>query len=125
MQVTCIMANEISLSLSLSASKNAAAVSVTYSGTMTMTGDQFISNVQIVGTSNEALVVGDVSTLGWIVCKNLDATNYVEIFLDASNTQLVAKLLPGEPCLFKPGSVTVYARANTGSCNVQVTALEL
>lgn len=125
MQIACIMANEISLSLSLTAQKNAAVVTGTYSGTMTMAGDQFIGNVQIVGTSNEALVLGDVSTMGWIMVKNLDATNYVEVFLDSGNTQLVAKLLAGEPCLFKPGAVSVYARANTAACNCLVVAIEL
>jgi hypothetical protein len=118
------MANEISVGLSLTVNKNGASATVTEALSETMTGDNFINNVQAVGTSNEALVFGDVSAGGWVVCKNLDPTNYVEIFLDASNAQCVAKLLPGEACKFKPNAA-VYARANTGACNVQVLSTEL
>lgn len=125
MPVVCIMANEIQVSLTLTVSKNGATATATFNLTETMAGDQFISNVQIVGTSNEALVVGDVTTVGWVVCKNLDATNYVEIFLDNSNAQLVAKLLPGQATIFKPGTTTLFARANTSSVNTQVFLVEL
>lgn len=120
------MANEINLNLTLSVSKNGASSSFTVSKVIDMTGDQFINNVQIVGTSNEALLFGDVSTIGFVAVKNLDATNYVEVFLDSGNANLVAKLFPGEACLFKPGATNLmFARANTGACNCQVLALEL
>lgn len=119
------MANEISLSVSLTCTKNGATVTGSGSNTITMAGDQFLSNVQIVGTTSEAVVVGDVSTVGFVFCKNLDATNYVEVSLDNSQVNLVAKLLPGECCLFKPGTGTLFAKANTATCNLQVVLLEL
>jgi hypothetical protein len=119
------MANEISISLSVACTKNGATVTGTGSNTITMAGDQFLSNVQIVGTSSEAIVVGDVSTVGFVFCKNLDATNYVEVSLDNSQVNLVAKLLAGESCLFKPGTTTLFAKANTSACNLQVVLLEL
>jgi hypothetical protein len=119
------MANEIQINLSLNASKNGAQVAGSTLLSIDMSGDQFISNVQIIGTSNEALVVGDVTTVGFVSVKNLDTTNYLEVFLDNANAQLVAKLLPGEACLFKPGTVTLYARANTAACNAQVILIEL
>jgi hypothetical protein len=123
------MANEIQVSLSLTVSKNGASATASESITQTMSGDQFLNSVQIIGTSNEVLNFGDVTAGGWVVCKNLDATNYVEIFLDSGNAQLVAKLLPGasgagEACKFKPGAA-VYARANTAPVNLQVFTCEL
>ena len=119
------MANEISLNISFAVAKNGASVSGATSANFTMTGDQFISNVQIIGTSSETLVFGDVSTIGFVYVKNLDPTNFVEISVDNGQTEIIAKLLPGEACLFKPGTTTVYAKADTASCNVQVVACEL
>lgn len=119
------MANEITVAVSITCTKNGATVTGTASNTITMAGEQFISNVQAVGTSNEALVVGDVSTVGWVFCKNLDATNYVEVSLDNAQADIIATLLPGEAALFKPGTTTLYAKANTAGCNLQVVLIEL
>lgn len=119
------MANEIQLALSLNVSKNGASAKGDINLVIDMAGDQFINNIQIVGTSNEALAAGDVSTIGWAYVKNLDATNYIEVFLDSGSTQLISKLLPGEATLFKPGTTSIYARANTAACNAQVLLVEL
>ena len=118
------MANEITIAVQLNVTKNGATVAASPSVVQTMTGDQMLSNVQIIGTTNEALVIGDVTPTGWFFIKNLDATNYVEVFLDNGNAQLAAKLLPSEFCLLKPGA-NIYARANTGACNCQIIAVEL
>ena len=118
------MANEIALSVNLSAQKGGVNTAAALSITQDMAGDQMIQNVQIVGTSNEALLVGDVTATGWQLIKNLDTANYVEIFLDSGNTNLVSKLLAGEFTLIKPGAA-VYARANTAACNCLVVAIEL
>lgn len=119
------MANEISISATLSASKNGATVTGSGSISISMSGDQFISNVQIVGTSDEeALVVGDVTPTGWFMLKNLDSTNYVVISLDDAGANIVATLLAGEFCVCKPGA-NLYAKANTAPVNLQVIATEL
>jgi hypothetical protein len=119
------MANEISISLSLSVSKNGATASASNAIQITMSGNNFINNVQTVGTSNEAILVGDVAGGGFVYCKNTDATNYIEISLDNAQAQVVAKLLPGEFCIFKPETDTLYAKANTGPVNLQVIAMDL
>ncbi len=124
MQSTCIMANEIQLACSLNVSKNGATATGTYSGTITMAGDNLISNVQSVGTSNEAILLGDVTATGMcIFLKNIDVTNYVEIFSDSGNLNLISKLTPGMPCVLFPNAA-IYARANTGACNLVVVACE-
>lgn len=74
-----------------------------------------ITGTQEIGTSEEALTVGDVSSLGLVVIKNLDETNFVEVGLTASYT---IKLLPGQACLFPPAG-TLYAKANTAACDVE------
>lgn len=119
-------AGEISLYASISSTKNGATVAGSSTQNADMIGDQMIGNVQIVGTSNEAINLGDVSTLGHLYCKNMDATNYVEIFTDNANAQPVAKLLAGQAMLIASHpSATYYARANTAVCNLHVVAVEL
>lgn len=119
------MANEIQASCSLSASKGGASVSVTGSINPTMAGDQMIQNVQIIGTSSEALVLGDVTTIGFLLVKNLDSTNYVEVDSATTFDNWPQKILAGEAILLKPQTATLYGKANTAACNVQITAIEL
>lgn len=121
------MANEINAACSLTASKGG--VTVTASGTKTadMAGDQMITNIQAVGTSSEQVVLGDITTLGYLEIKNLDATNYVEIASDTAfgASDILSKLLPGDFMLVKSPTATLYAKANTAACNIAVTAVEL
>lgn len=118
------MANEIGISIQVSVNKNGAGASGSYAGNTTMAGDQFIGNVQIVGTSNEAILLGDVTTTGMgVFLKNLDPTNYIEIFSDSGNTNLITKIGPGLPSLIYPNAA-IYGRANTAAVNLQVVAFE-
>ena len=123
------MANEISLSVSVSASKNGASVTGSSSQISTMAGDQMISNVQIIGTASEALVLGDVTTPGYVYLKNLDPTNFVSISVitPAMASTCFCKLLPGDMTIIKAvgTSPTLTAIADTGSVNLQVVAIEL
>ena len=120
------MANEIYVSVSAQASKGGAAVNNSGSQTATMSGDQMVTSVQSVGTSAEALVFGDVTTIGYVLLKNLDATNFVEIALDSGvSTQKFAKLLAGGVALFPASTATIYAKADTGAVNLLVQAIEL
>jgi len=120
------MAKEVSVSISISAQKNGAGMSATVSSTADMTGNKLIGNVQSIGTTAEALNVGDMATIGQLFVKNLDATNFVEIGTDSTvTTGAFAKLLPGEG-MYIPArrAGPYYAKANTASCDVQVGAAE-
>jgi hypothetical protein len=124
------MANEISATATLSASKGGAAIaaSSSLSGSLhvDMAGAQMISNVQVVGTSAEAIVLGDVSTIGYVYLKNMDAANFVEIALDSGVSTLVfAKLKAGGIALFPAKTATMYAKADTAEVNLFVAAVEL
>lgn len=79
-----------------------------------------------VGTSEEVITDGDVGTLGWLIMRNLDATNYVEWGPESSGSMVpIGKMEPGEPALFrlKPG-ITLRAQANTAACKVDVRIYE-
>jgi len=135
------MANEINVSLSFSAAKAGASVSNSTSLSATMSGDNMISNVQIIAygdgaTNAEAISYGDVTTIGYVMLKNVDATNFIEIAVSngvtsglfTTQAHVIAKLLPGEVALIKPKTTTLYAIADTSgaaTANLQVTAVEL
>ena len=76
---------------------------------------------QIVATTSEAaLNLGPVSTLGWAKFVNRDETNYVEIRMASGGSNDHVRVSPGKFALFEFGSdVTApYIIANTASCVV-------
>ncbi len=117
------MANELSVTASASETKNGATFSATYTKTITITGDTPVSVVQSIGTSDETLALGEIATLGWLIAKNLDATNYLQLG-HTSGTYSI-KLKAGEFCSFRVGSgmTAIHALANTGACLLQYLLL--
>jgi hypothetical protein len=117
------MANEISISLSIRVSKGGAKDSRSESFQVDMSGDAFTHEIQQVGTSEEELAQGaDLGTPGFILVKNLDSTNYVEV---GSTTGVYdIKLKAGEAAIYRHNSATVYAKANTAACNVEYILIE-
>lgn len=85
-----------------------------------MAGTPVIHNTQQIGTSEEAIVMGDVSTPGWAWFKNLDDTNYVEI-RPATGVADLLRLNPGEECVFRfaADATAPFAIANTGAVYIE------
>jgi hypothetical protein len=120
------MANEISFSASLSYSKSGANATISASISVTQVGADFTNQSQLIGTASaELLDVGsDVGTTGYVMVKNNDPTNFVELSLN-DFTQKFAKLRAGEFCILPVSTGTIYAKADTGACQVSVLAIEL
>jgi len=79
--------------------------------------------VQAIGTSEESLSTGDLSTYGWLYLRNLDDTNYVQVGFSTGVYGI--RLEAGEPALFRTEpAATVYLKANTAACDVQYRWLE-
>ncbi len=114
------MADEITIDINLKYSKNGADSSFTARGvTVTVAGNPISEGVQSVGTSYEAIQMGEVTAPGYVVLKNLDATNYVEFSADSGGANALVKTRAGQPALFPMDGTTLYARANTAACLVQ------
>ena len=80
------------------------------------------AGLQDIGTSWEAIALGNVTTEGYAYFRNLDDTNFVQI---GPTGTAVIKLLPGQMCLFPVDpSLTVFAQADTAACNLDVLILE-
>ncbi|MGW8177227.1 MAG: hypothetical protein ACWGQW_00300 [bacterium] len=117
------MADELKISYTVSFSKDGANFNRSKTITIDVSGDSYTSGVQNIGTTEESLtLVPDLTTPGFVILTNLDATNYVEI---GSTTGVYdIKLKPGESVLYRHNSSTIYAKANTAAINLEYTVVE-
>jgi len=82
------------------------------------------SGIQEIGTSYEAITLGDVSTQGYVYIRNTDTTNFVEIGIEvAAAFNAMIKLLAGEVAVFRAGG-TLYAKADTAAVKIDKLLLE-
>lgn len=86
---------------------------------VTVAGSNYHRTVQAVGTSIEALSLGDVATPGYCMLHNLDATNFVLVYPNNTDAAVI-KLKAGEWALFRFAASAPYIKADTGACNVEV-----
>lgn len=117
------MANELKIVAGMNFSKGGAKANRRFSESVDVTGDAFTHQVQSVGTTEEVLEQGaEVGTPGYMIVKNLDTTNYIEI---GSTTGVYdIKLKAEEFALYRHNSATIYAKANTAACLVEYWLVE-
>lgn len=122
------MANEISVTAKLSVSKGGTTVTnATSTDSIDMTGTNMLTLVQNIGTSYEALTLTDIDTASkyFVLLRNKDATNYVEVSFDAGSTYSL-RMDAGELCGPLPmvAGEQIGCRANTAACEVEVICCE-
>ncbi len=72
------MADELTVTASLAFSKGQASSSMSVLAlTIDVTGTRYNKSVQTIGTSEEALSLGDIGTPGYVIVKNLDRVRSV------------------------------------------------
>ena len=90
-----------------------------------MAGARIYQNTHSIGTSEESVSsFGDVGTFGWCFMRNLDGTNYVQ--WGSATTNYIGRMEAGEtagPFRLEPG-ITLYLKANTAACNVDIVVVE-
>lgn len=123
------MANEITLNLSIGCANGSYAFDRRISNvSVTQSALGSVSNIQSVGfAAAEALVTGDITTPGYAIFRNLDATNFVTIGdLDGATFTPVIKLAAGEPAMLRVGctAARLAAKADTGAVKLEYTILE-
>lgn len=120
------MANEFTLTGRVTYANGSAKATMDF-GTryVSQTTQGMAAGIQSVGTTAEAIGVTDISTKGLMVCRNLDATNYVEIGMDSTGTFVpTIKLKAGEDATFRVASGTLQAKANTAAVKLQYWLFE-
>jgi hypothetical protein len=118
------MASEITLNASLvyEDAQDMAASCANTNDIITVTTKKVVRNRQTITTSEVAINLGGVASLGWMMFKNLDETNYIEIKTGTGGT-VIGKMLAGEsygPVRCGSGITAPYAQANTASCDMEV-----
>ncbi len=118
------MANELRIEAQLQYSKSGVKEIKHDSTYIDVSGESYDKSIQVIGTSNEQIgVASDIGTYGYMFLKNLDSTNYIEI-ADEDDTNYFCKLKAGEFAMFRAADSDYWARANTASCNLEVTVIE-
>lgn len=116
------MADEIKLLSRLTVVKASADVDREYiapSALMTWTGTELLDTIISVGFSaEEALPLGDCASIGWCYAENLDATNFVTIYMATGHT-VGLKLLAGEGYAFRLNASAPYAKADTAAVRMR------
>ena len=123
------MANELSLSnLTISFSKTGSPSVYFKPATITPTvaGTQIMDNVQNIGLSEEAILMGDVAAGGYMFVQNLDSANFISL-RQATGVGNFIKLLAGEWAIFRlsPDATAPFAIADTGACDVRFLRFDL
>lgn len=120
------MANELSLTVTAVYTPSTSGLSKvsppTFSKTVTMTSQKYVTGTQEIGTSEEALSFGDVTNGGYLVIKNIDATNFVELNQETPSAKYSIRLKAGEFSVFRIGggsSNAMKAKADTAACTVE------
>lgn len=76
-----------------------------------------------IGTSEEEVAFGELSTKGWVMMQNLDATNYVE--WGFSTGVYGGRMKAGETAgPFRLNSLSVFLKANTAACKMLIKGYE-
>lgn len=82
---------------------------------------KFVHHYQNIGITEEALDLGELSSLGWCVAINWDETNYLELRSATGASNDIIRVDPLAFAVFRWGSdVTApFAIANTATCNLE------
>ena len=93
---------------------------------ITVTGGGYMDNVQSIGTTEEAILLGDITAGGWYFVQNLDATNFVSLRQGTATANMI-QLLAGEWCLFRmsPSTAAPFAIADTGAVLTRFLRIDL
>ena len=117
------MANELTVTGALELNKDSIEVSLSESIKVTVSGSKITEIIQNIGTSAESVDIGDIGTVGYVIAKNLDTTNFVELRDGAAGADVV-KMKAGEIAVFRSVAADLNAIADTAACNVRFLIIE-
>ena len=119
------MSNELTLSISLSFTKGDTALDFDLGPTrFDVSGSKAMKHRQEIGTSEEAILLGDAGVGGYFVGVNRDSTNFMEIRPGSGEEDLI-RMEPGDFCCFRiADDATPYAIADTAACELEYAVVE-
>ena len=118
------MANEVTVSMSLSFSKSTVSDALSWSDLQfDVSGSKIAHLVQNVAITEEVLELGDIGTIGWMIVRNLDDSNFMEI-RPATGAADCIKLKAGECALFRHAGTAPFVIADTATVNIEYLLIE-
>ena len=121
------MASELTIRATLSFEKGSTTESLALGPLLRdVAGTNLLHNRQSIGfAAEEAVLVGDVASGGYILAINRDATNYVKLRAGSGLTDLI-RLKAGDFCLFRlDNAATLYAIADTAAVELEYAIVDL
>lgn len=109
--------NELRLGITLNYAKGGAELNINKSITADSANALSADNIQLIGTSEETVNIGDIADALYVFAQNTDGTNYVQI--GTATGEYSIRLKPGQIAVFPPDTDTIYAKANTAQCAVR------
>lgn len=117
------MSAELQLQGSGSFNKGGAAFSVNFGAAyFDVAGSVGNQEVQAVGITDESLNLGDISSIGYVFLKNLDATNSIQIGSDGTLYPILLRANGGW-AIMEWNAAAIHAKANVAPCNLQYTII--
>ena len=118
------MAEEITLSASLTFLKGGIGSSLSDTDlTFDVSGTDYFQGTQGVGTSEEALDLGHITTPGYCYMKNTDSTNFVSVIRATSEGNCI-KIKAGEVALFRFEATAPFVKADTSEVQIDYLLIE-
>lgn len=121
------MANELQVSVGMRFIKGSTNVQLNFLNQLfTVSGTDYVEGTQSIGTSEEALNLGDCAAGGYLIIKNTDPTNFVTLRAGTGVVDTI-KLKPGRVACFPldPTDASApYLIADTAACVVQYLVVE-
>lgn len=119
------MANEITVTANITVTNGQLKEQINY-GTLQFDQDAVggpTPGYLTIGTSEETEAFSELSTLGWLFMRNLDANNYIQ--WGFATGVYGGRLEATETALFRlePGT-TLYLKANLAACKLYIAAFE-
>jgi hypothetical protein len=115
------MANEVSVTFGLAYSKGESQLTIPNKRiNLDSIAAPKISNTQTIGTTYEALLLGDVASIGAAYFLNVHATSTIQVGLEVSSTFYpLFDLLPGKFAFVPKVSGTLFAKALVAAANLE------
>jgi hypothetical protein len=112
------MAKELTLNLSLGFTRLNISTSI-QSGTtqLDVSGSDYVRQTMSVPTSATALPLGAITTPGYCMMINRDATNYVDV-LDSTGGNACIRLKPGEVAVFRFSGTAPAVKGHTAATKI-------
>ena len=95
---------------------------------LNQTNARAVGNTQTVGTTEELLAVGDLTTPAECYLRNLDSTNFVTVGVKPAATYYPAFRLKASSamplCGLIESGVSLYVKADTAACDIDILILD-